>query len=102
VSSTDLQILMAINTVPTAVLILGTLLLLQSRLNDVRDLLRAEIRTIDVKLDALTARVDALTTRVDVLASGMANMVTKDELRRMEEVFDARLKHIEEELDRPR
>ncbi len=55
---------------------------------------------------ALTLVTTTLSNRITDLVAHMASfeqrMATKDELRRVEEVLDARLKHIEEELERRR
>ena len=55
--------------------------------------------TLGNRITDLVARMNSLEQR---MASFEQRMATKEELRRVEEVLDARLKHIEEELERRR
>ncbi len=59
--------------------------------------------TLNARISDLGSQVTSLERRFEQrMANFEQRMATKEELRRVEEVLDARLKHIEEELEKRR
>jgi hypothetical protein len=77
-------------SVPTIAVLLG-ILINNSRLNDLRWYMGARFSAVDRRFDAVDKRFDAVDRRFDD-----AKDTWRAELHRVEEVIDARLKHLEE------
>jgi len=56
--------------------------------------------TLSNRISDVVARMASFEQRMIIFEQRMAGLATKEELRRVEEVLDARLKHIEEELEK--
>ena len=83
----DLQILtIVLATVPTMLTVLIGILINNARLGDLKSDMNSRFADINSRIGDLNARITEI----------RSEMVTKAELRRMEEVIDARLKHLEE------
>jgi hypothetical protein len=84
-SMTDTQILtIALASVPTVLAVLMEILINNSRLSDLRVHMDARFSDADRRFDNVDRRFDEL------------KEMWRTELRRVEEVLDARLKHLEE------
>ena len=82
---TDTQILtIALASVPTMLAVLMGILINNSRLTDLRNYIDARFSTVDARFTSIDQRLDEL------------KETWRSELRRVEEVLDARLKHLEE------
>lgn len=82
---TDQQILtIALASVPTVLAVLVGILINNSRLGDLRAHIDAQFRTVDQRFDAVNRRFDEM------------KEMWRSELHRVEEVLDARLRHLEE------
>jgi hypothetical protein len=90
----DTQILtIVLASAPTMLVVLIGILINNSRLNDTNNRIAdLNVRFGELRTD-LGGRISDINTRVTEIR---AEMVTKAELRRMEEIIDARLKHLEE------
>ena len=87
--------LMALASIPTMLTVLISLLINNSRLNDL-GLRLGDINSRLTDMDrSLNARIDDLRHHMDVRFDEMRS-TWQAELRRVEEVLDARLKHLEE------
>ena len=111
---TDSQILtIVLSTVPTMITVLVGILINNSRLNDLRASIDqrfndfkvyvdARFNAVDARFNAADARSDARFDSVDTRLIGLDRRVdemkdlARAELHRVEEVLDARLKHLEE------
>jgi hypothetical protein len=91
---TEALSILVFGTAPTALLITAGLLLNNARLNDVRDLLRAEIRAVDSR-ELLQSEIRSVR---ELLHSEIARVETKvDTLQRtLDKRFEILLKKIEE------
>ena len=56
--------------------------------------------TLNARISDVASRIVSLEQRMASLEQRMGGLATKEELRRVEEVLNARLKHIEEELEK--
>ena len=82
---TDSQILaIALASVPTMITVLIGILINNARLGDLRHYMEARFNQVDRRFDRVDSRFD-----------DMKDM-WRSELHRVEEVLDARLKHLEE------
>ncbi len=86
---TDSQLLtVALATVPTMLTVLIGILINNARLSDLRASLEGRLTSTDARIGDLRSHVDH---RFDEMRD-----TWRSELRRVEEVLDARLKHLEE------
>jgi hypothetical protein len=82
---TDTQILtIALASLPTMIAVLVGILVNNSRLSDLRSYMDARFHSVDGRFDSIDRRFDEMKD------------MWRSELRRVEEVLDARLKHIEQ------
>lgn len=82
---TDTQILtIALASLPTMLAVLVGILINNSRLTDLRSYMDARFNDVDGRLGGIDRRFDEMKD------------MWRSELRRVEEVLDARLKHLEE------
>jgi hypothetical protein len=82
---TDTQILtIALASVPTMLAVMMSILINNARLSDLRSHLDARFNEIDRRFDTVDRRFEE------------TKEMWRTELRRVEEVLDARLKHLEE------
>ncbi len=95
----ETQILtIALASVPTMVTVLIGILINNSRLSDLRAHMDARFGDVDKRFNEVDRRfneVDRRFTQVDRKFDDMRDM-WRSELHRVEEVLDARLKHLEE------
>ncbi len=90
---TDTQLLtIALATVPTMVTVLIGILINNSRMSDLR-------ASVDARFNDLRVHIDSRFGGVDHRLDEMRDM-WRSELHRVEEVLDARLKHLEEDKRR--
>jgi hypothetical protein len=87
VTNDQLYLAIGIPLLFNASLILGLFVLMNSMLNSKFDAFRAEMNS---KFAAIDARFDAIDQRFDDMRE-----LWRSELRRVEEILDARLKHLE-------
>ena len=81
----DTQILtIALASVPTMLAVLVGILINNSRLSDLRSYMEARFNGVDARFTSVDQRLDEL------------KEMWRSELHRVEEVLDARLKHLEE------
>jgi len=89
---TDTQILIvALASVPTVVAVMMGILVNNSRFTDLRSHLDARFSDIDRRFSEIDRRFDNVDRRFDEMKD-----MWRSELHRVEEVLDARLKHLEE------
>jgi hypothetical protein len=82
---TDTQILtIALASLPTMLAVLLGILVNNSRLTDLRAYMDARFHAVDARFDSVDRRFDEMKD------------MWRSELHRVEEVLDARLKHLEE------
>ena len=82
---TDTQILtIALSTAPTMLLVLVGILINNARLGDLRHYMESRFNEVDRRFDRVDSRFDDM------------KEMWRSELHRVEEVLDARLKHLEE------
>jgi hypothetical protein len=85
---TDTQILtIALSTAPTMLLVLVGILINNARLGDLSNSLNSRLNETNIRLGELRSRMDVRFEEMKDL--------WRSELHRVEEVIDARLKHIE-------
>ncbi|HEX6896814.1 MAG TPA: hypothetical protein VF146_16160 [Bryobacteraceae bacterium] len=88
----DTQVLTIVLAVgPTMVTVLVGILINNARLTDLRNHLDVRFATIDSRFVEVDRRFDDVDRRFDEMRD-----LWRSELRRVEEVIDARLKHLEE------
>jgi len=88
---TDVQILtIALATVPTMLTVLIGILINNSRLSDQRAYMDGRFSQVDQQFQNFDRRFDNVDRRFEEMKD-----VWRSELRRVEEVIDARLKHLE-------
>jgi len=75
---------MALAAVPTMLTVLVGILINNARLNDLKDNMNAQFKSVDSRFDGVDRRFDE------------ARDLWRSELYRVEQVIDARLKHLEE------
>jgi hypothetical protein len=91
-------LLFALASVPTMLTVLIGILLNNSRLGDVN----SRMGDLNSRMGDLNSRISGLNSRIDDLRSHMdarfddMRVTWQSELHRVEEVLDARLKHLEE------
>ena len=89
---TDTQILtIVVASVPTMLAVLLGILVNNSRLSDLRAYMDRRFNDIGARFGDVNGRFTSLERRLDELKE-----VWRSELHRVEEVLDARLKHLEE------
>ena len=89
---TDQQILtIALASVPNVLAVLVGILINNSRLGDLRAHMDAQFRSVDAQFRSVDQRFDAVDRRFEEMKE-----MWRSELHRVEEVLDARLKHLEE------
>lgn len=84
-------LLFALASVPTMLTVLIGILINNSRLGDVN----SRMGDLNTRIDDLNARISDLRSHMDARFDDM-RVTWKSELHRVEEVLDARLKHLEE------
>ena len=97
----DTQILtIVLATAPTMLTVLIGILINNARLGQLQSEMNNRFGDVNTRFGDLNGRFGGLNGRIDDLNARItevrAEMVTKAELRRMEEIIDARLKHLEE------
>jgi hypothetical protein len=89
---TDTQILtIALASLPTMLAVLLGILVNNSRLTDLRAYMDARFNDVSARFNAVEGRFNAVDRRFDEMKD-----IWRSELHRVEEVLDARLKHLEE------
>jgi hypothetical protein len=93
---TDTQILtIALSTAPTMLIVLVGILINNARLGDLSSSLNARLNDTNTRIGETNTRIGELRSHMDVRFEEMKDL-WRSELHRVEEVIDARLKHIEE------
>lgn len=93
---TDSQLLaIALASAPTMITVLIGILINNARLGDLRHYMDARFNDVDRRFNDVDRRLEALDRKVDQRFEDVKAM-WKSELHRVEEVLDARLKHLEE------
>ncbi|MEQ1948407.1 MAG: hypothetical protein ABL995_14545 [Bryobacteraceae bacterium] len=88
---TDTQILtIALASVPTVLAVLVGILINNARLSDLRSHMDARFADVDKRFDEVDRRFNGVDRRFDEMKE-----MWRTELHRVEEVLDARLKHME-------
>lgn len=96
VEMTDTQILtIAMSTAPTMLIVLVGILINNARLGDLSSSLNSRLNDMNIRLGDTNTRIGELRSHMDVRFEEMKDL-WRSELHRVEEVIDARLKHIEE------
>ena len=89
---TNSQILaIALASVPTMITVLIGILINNARLGDLRHYMEARFNDVDRRFNEVDRRFDRVDSRFDDMRD-----MWRSELHRVEEVLDARLKHLEE------
>ena len=98
----DTQILMiAMSTAPTMLIVLVGILINNARLGDLSSNLNSRFNDLNMRIGETNARITETDSRIRELRSHMdvrfeeMKDLWRSELHRVEEVIDARLKHIE-------
>jgi len=93
---TDSQILaIALAAAPTMITVLIGILINNARLGDLRHYMDARFNEVDRRFNDVDRRFEDLDRKMDLRFED-AKAVWRSELHRVEEVLDARLKHLEE------
>jgi hypothetical protein len=93
---TDTQILtIAMSTAPTMLIVLVGILINNARLGDLSSSLNSRLNDMHTRIGETNTRIGDLRSHMDVRFEEMKDL-WRSELHRVEEVIDARLKHIEE------
>jgi len=96
VEMTDAQILtIAMSTAPTMLLVLVGILINNAGLGDLSSNLSSRMSDLNLRVGETNTRISDLRSHMDVRFEEMKDL-WRSELHRVEEVIDARLKHIEE------
>ena len=96
VEMSDTQILtIAMSTAPTMLIVLVGILINNARLGDLSSSLNSRLNDMNIRLGDTNTRIGELRSHMDVRFEEMKDL-WRSELHRVEEVIDARLKHIEE------
>ena len=94
--TTDTQILtIAMSTAPTMLIVLVGILINNARLGDLSSSLNSRLNDMHTRIGETNTRIGELRSHMDVRFEEMKDL-WRSELHRVEEVIDARLKHIEE------
>jgi hypothetical protein len=89
---TDSQLLaIALASAPTMITVLIGILINNARLGDLRHYMEARFNDVDRRFNEVDRRFDRVDSRFDDMKD-----MWRSELHRVEEVLDARLKHLEE------
>jgi hypothetical protein len=92
---TDTQILtIAMSTAPTMLIVLVGILINNARLGDLSSSLNSRLNDMHTRIGETNIRIGELRSHMDVRFEEMKDL-WRSELHRVEEVIDARLKHIE-------
>ena len=92
---TDTQILtIALSTAPTMLIVLVGILINNARLGDLSSSLNSRLNDMHTRIGETNIRIGELRSHMDVRFEEMKDL-WRSELHRVEEVIDARLKHIE-------
>jgi hypothetical protein len=92
---TDTQILtIAMSTAPTMLIVLVGILINNARLGDLSNSLNSRLNDVHTRIGETNTRIGELRSHMDVRFEEMKDL-WRSELHRVEEVIDARLKHIE-------
>ena len=92
----DTQILtIAMSTAPTMLIVLVGILINNARLGDLSSSLNSRLNDMHTRIGETNIRIGELRSHMDVRFEEMKDL-WRSELHRVEEVIDARLKHIEE------
>ena len=92
IEKTDTQILtIALASLPTMIAVLVGILVNNSRLTDLRAYMDARFHAVDARFNDVNGRFDSVDRRFDEMKD-----IWRSELHRVEDVLDARLKHLEE------
>ena len=95
VEMTDTQILtIAMSTAPTMLIVLVGILINNARLGDLSTSLNSRLNDMHTRIGETNTRIGELRSHMDVRFEEMKDL-WRSELHRVEEVIDARLKHIE-------
>ena len=95
VEVTDTQILtIAMSTAPTMLIVLVGILINNARLGDLSSSLNSRLNDMHTRIGETNIRIGELRSHMDVRFEEMKDL-WRSELHRVEEVIDARLKHIE-------
>lgn len=95
VEMTDTQILtIAMSTAPTMLIVLVGILINNARLGDLSSSLNSRLNDMHTRIGETNTRIGELRSHMDVRFEEM-KYLWRSELHRVEEVIDARLKHIE-------
>ena len=93
---TDSQILtIAMSTAPTMLIVLVGILINNARLGDLSSSLNSRLNDMHRRIGETNTRIGEFRAHMDVRFEEMKDL-WRSELHRVEEVIDARLKHIEE------
>jgi len=96
VEMTDTQILrIAMSTAPTMLIVLVGILINNARLGNLSTSLNSRLNDMHTRIGETNIRIGELRSHMDVRFGEMKDL-WRSELHRVEEVLDARLKHIEE------
>ena len=94
---TESQILaIALASVPTMITVLIGILINNARLGDLRHYIDARFNQVDQRFNEVDRRFEDMDRKMDYRFEDMKAM-WRSELHRVEEVLDARLKHLEEQ-----
>jgi hypothetical protein len=98
VTNEQLYILVGIPMLFNATLIGLVIAYINAKIGKVESKMDARFDAVNTRFDAVNTRFDAVNTRFDAVNARFDDMrdLWRAELRRVEEVLDARLKHIEE------
>ena len=92
---TDTQILtIAMSTAPTILIVLVGILINNARLGDLSNSLNSRLNDVHTRIGETNTRIGELRSHMDVRFEEMKDL-WRSELHRVEEVINARLKHIE-------
>jgi hypothetical protein len=95
VEMTDTQILtIAMSTAPTMLIVLVGILINNARLGDLSSSLNSRLNDMHTRTGETNTRIGEFRSHMDVRFEEMKDL-WRSELHRVEEVIDARLKHIE-------
>jgi hypothetical protein len=93
---TDSQLLaIALASAPTMITVLIGILINNARLGDLRHYMDARFNGVNERFNDIDRRFEVLDRKMDYRFDDMKSM-WRSELHRVEEVLDARLKHLEE------
>ena len=95
VEMTDTQILtIAMSTAPTMLIVLVGILINNARLGDLSSSLNSRLNDMHTRIGETNTQIGELRSHIDVRFEEMKDL-WRPELHRVEEVIEARLKHIE-------